>query len=169
MDLIFLNGAMGAGKTATARALQKKLPPCAMADGDDLWNMYPFAVNDTTKAMVLSNIGHVLNSYLQSGLFSSTIFSWVMHEESIVQDILLRLPPPYGYRFFCSRWNARIKRGGRGWKRTPRRAFGPADCSCAARSRAAKSAPNSAGRCYRSNFRPKAAPPKRRPNASAAS
>ena len=100
MDLIFLNGAMGAGKTATARALQKMLPPCAMADGDDLWNMYPFAVNDTTKAMVLSNIGHVLNSYLQSGLFSSTIFSWVMHEESIVQDILLRLPPPYGYRFF---------------------------------------------------------------------
>ncbi len=99
MDLIFINGTMGAGKTATARALQKLLPPCVRADGDDLWDMYPFAPGEGAKELVLANCGQVLGNFLRSGLFESVVFSWVMHEESIVQDILARLPAG-GYRFF---------------------------------------------------------------------
>ena len=32
--LYFINGAMGVGKTAVSRALQKMLPDCAFLDGD---------------------------------------------------------------------------------------------------------------------------------------
>ena len=39
--LIFVNGTMGAGKTATCRELKKLLPPCAFLDGDWCWDMEP--------------------------------------------------------------------------------------------------------------------------------
>lgn len=35
MNLIFINGTMGAGKTTVSRALQKLMPPCVFADGDN--------------------------------------------------------------------------------------------------------------------------------------
>lgn len=92
MNLIFINGTMGAGKTTAARALQKLLPPCAAADGDDFWNMFPFTVNDISKEMVLSNTAAVLSGFIRSGLFENIVFSWVMHEESVVNEILSRLP-----------------------------------------------------------------------------
>ena len=47
--LIFIGGAMGVGKTATARALQNRLQPAAMLDGDWCWDIQPFTVNDGTK------------------------------------------------------------------------------------------------------------------------
>ena len=70
-NLIFLNGTMGAGKTATGRALQKLLPSCALLDGDDVWNFTPFRVNEKTKELAFCNIAAVLNNYLASGLFEN--------------------------------------------------------------------------------------------------
>lgn len=40
-NLIFINGAMGVGKTATSRELQKLLPNCVFLDGDWCWDMSP--------------------------------------------------------------------------------------------------------------------------------
>ena len=91
MNLIFINGTMGAGKTTVSRALKNKLAPCAFADGDNLWEMSPFLVNEKTKAMVLHNIAAVLAGFLDSGVFENVLFCWVMHEESIVKEILSRL------------------------------------------------------------------------------
>ena len=99
MNLIFVNGTMGAGKTTVCRILKNKLPPSVFADGDNLWDMCPFIVNGRSKAMVLSNIAAVLSGFLQSGLFENILFCWVMHEESIVEDILSRLTRK-DFRFF---------------------------------------------------------------------
>ena len=99
MNLIFVNGTMGAGKTTVCRILKNKLPPSVFADGDDLWDMCPFIVNGRSKEMVLSNIAAVLSGFLQSGLFENILFCWVMHEESIVEDILSRLTRK-DFRFF---------------------------------------------------------------------
>ena len=51
-NLIFINGTMGVGKTATSRELQKILVPSVFLDGDWCWNMEPFIVTDETKKMV---------------------------------------------------------------------------------------------------------------------
>lgn len=98
--LIFINGTMGAGKTAVCRLLQNKLPANVFLDGDDVWNMRPFTVNGATKEMVLSNIGAVLENFLAIGQFDNALFCWVMHEREIVDDILSRLKSPFDFRFF---------------------------------------------------------------------
>ena len=98
--LIFINGTMGAGKTAVCRLLQQKLPANVFLDGDDLWNMQPFLVNAATKNMVLNNIGAVLENFLSSGQFDNALFCWVMHEREIADGILSRLHTPFDFRFF---------------------------------------------------------------------
>ena len=62
-NLIFVNGTMGAGKTAVCRALQSRLEPCVLLDGDWCWDMRPFTVTDETKAVVVDNICAMLGNF----------------------------------------------------------------------------------------------------------
>lgn len=99
-NLIFINGTMGAGKTSVCRCLQKRLPANVFLDGDDLWNMRPFTVNDATKTMIVRNIAAVLENFLESGQFDNVLFCWVMHEREIVDEILSLLKAPFTFRLF---------------------------------------------------------------------
>lgn len=87
-NLILINGTMGAGKTATSRQIQKLLPKCVFLDGDWCWDASPFIVTDETKNMVQNNIGYLLNNFLNCSAYENVIFCWVMHEESIIDEIL---------------------------------------------------------------------------------
>ena len=89
--LIFVNGTMGAGKTATCRELKKLLPPCAFLDGDWCWDMEPFQVTAETTAMVQENIAFLLGQFLRCPAYETVIFCWVMHQQAILDDILSRL------------------------------------------------------------------------------
>lgn len=89
--LIFVNGTMGAGKTATCRELLHLLGRCAFLDGDWCWQMEPFVVTDETKRMVQDNIAHLLRSFLRCSAYENVLFCWVMHEESIMDELLARL------------------------------------------------------------------------------
>ena len=64
--LIFIGGAMGVGKTATARALQNRFQPAAMLDGDWCWDIQPFTVNDGTTEMVQQNITFLLRQFFST-------------------------------------------------------------------------------------------------------
>ena len=88
--LIFLNGPPAAGKTTVARLLFERLPHCAWLDGDDVWRIRPFEVNDATRALVERNIPFVLRGYLDAG-YSAVILSWVMHRQEIIDLILAAL------------------------------------------------------------------------------
>ena len=90
-QLIFIAGTMGVGKTATAQALKKMLPASVLLDGDWCWDMNPFVVNEQTKAMVQDNIVHLLDNFLSCPQFDYVIFCWVMHEQSIVDEIVSKL------------------------------------------------------------------------------
>ena len=79
---------MGVGKTATCRELQKILPRNVFLDGDWCWDMHPFVVTDETKAMVNSNITHLLNDFLACSEFENVIFCWVLHEQHILDDLI---------------------------------------------------------------------------------
>lgn len=43
--------------------------------------------------MVMGNICHLLNSFLCCSAYENIIFCWVMHHQSILDDILFRLEP----------------------------------------------------------------------------
>jgi chloramphenicol 3-O-phosphotransferase len=90
-NIIFINGTMGVGKTATSRELQGMLSNCVFLDGDWCWDMSPFIVTDETKNMVVDNISYLLNNFIVCSEYKNIIFCWVMHEQAILDDVLSRL------------------------------------------------------------------------------
>lgn len=90
-NLILINGTMGVGKTVVSKALNILMPKSVMLDGDWCWSMQPFVVTDETKAMVMNNITYTLNNFCRCSEFENIIFCWVMHEESIIDDVVSRI------------------------------------------------------------------------------
>lgn len=86
-NLIIIRGAMGAGKTAVSRELQKVLPNNVFLDGDWCWDAMPFIVTDETKKMVIGNIVHLLMNFLQCSAYQNIIFCWVIHDRKVLLDI----------------------------------------------------------------------------------
>lgn len=89
--LIMIGGTMGVGKTTISQCLKRRLDKTAFLDGDWCWDMNPFMVNEETKTMVLDNITHILNNYIHCSAYEYIIFCWVMHEQSIIDDVLSQL------------------------------------------------------------------------------
>lgn len=89
--LIFVGGTMGVGKSTTCKQLAKQLNHSVFLDGDWCWDMHPFVVNEETKAMVLDNITHVLQNFINCSAYEYVIFGWVMHEQAIIEELLNRL------------------------------------------------------------------------------
>lgn len=85
--LIFIGGPPGVGKTTVSRLLLSRLSNGAWLDGDDVWRMNPFVVNDSNKRMVERNILFVLRSFLENG-FRYVLLTWVLHDQSIVDRLL---------------------------------------------------------------------------------
>lgn len=103
--LIFIGGTMGVGKTAVCRELQRTLPGSVFLDGDWCWDAAPFVVNAETKAMVLDNICHLLQNFLDCSAYENVIFCWVMHQEEIVRQILSELRgtfPVFWFSLTCA-------------------------------------------------------------------
>ncbi|MGG7076730.1 AAA family ATPase [Clostridium sardiniense] len=89
--LIIVNGTMGVGKTATCKELNKRLNNSVWLDGDWCWMMDPFIVNEENKKMVKENIIFLLNNFMNNSNVENIIFNWVIHDESIMEDILSEL------------------------------------------------------------------------------
>ena len=90
-NLIIINGTMGVGKTTVCLELQNILPSNVFLDGDWCWQMNPFVVNKETKEMVMQNITVMLNNFLSCSQFRNVLFCWVIHEQSILDEILNKL------------------------------------------------------------------------------
>ena len=77
-----------------------------MLDGDWCWDMHPFVVNRETKAMVMNNIVYQLNQFISCSEIENIIFCWVMHEQSIIDEILSRVDinhcHVYTFSLICS-------------------------------------------------------------------
>ena len=105
-NLIFINGTMGVGKTTISKELQKILPNCVFLDGDWCWDMSPFIVTDETKKMVVDNISHILNNFISCSEYENIIFCWVMHKQSILDNVLTGLNKDdcilYKFSIVCS-------------------------------------------------------------------
>ena len=89
--LYMIGGTMGVGKTTVCQQLKRDLRNSVFLDGDWCWDASPFQVTDETKVMVLDNICHLLNNFLNCSAYENVIFCWVMHEQSIIDSILEKL------------------------------------------------------------------------------
>jgi len=87
-NLIFVNGPMGVGKSATCRQLLNLLQPAAYLDGDWCWMMKPWSVTTRNIAMVRENIVFILRQYLANPEIENVIFGWVMHQSDIITDLI---------------------------------------------------------------------------------
>jgi len=90
MKLIIIKGPSGVGKSTVGKLIHNQLKNSAYLDGDDVWRINPFEVNDKTKNIVEKNIPFVLNSYIEAG-YQHVILSWVLHKQSIIDRLLSRL------------------------------------------------------------------------------
>ena len=89
--LYLIGGTMGVGKTTTCQVLKTKLDKSVFLDGDWCWDMHSFIVNEETKKFVLENFCMLLNNDLKCSVFEHILFCWVMHEQSIIDDLLSHL------------------------------------------------------------------------------
>lgn len=89
--LIIIHGTMGAGKTTVCERLQAKLKNSFWLDGDWCWMMNPWMFTDENKKMVIKNIAYILKSFLKNSAAHYVIFSWVLHEKSIFDDLFKKM------------------------------------------------------------------------------
>lgn len=89
--LFLIGGTMGVGKTTACQILKTKLPNSVFLDGDWCWDSHPFIVTEETKRMVVDNNCYLLNNFIRCSAYEYIIFCWVMHMQSIIDDILSRL------------------------------------------------------------------------------
>jgi broad-specificity NMP kinase len=89
--LIIINGTPGSGKTSVAKLLNQELINSVWLDGDWCWMMNPFVVNDENKAMVESNIYHMLNNFINNSYIEYIIFNWVIGHDKLMNRIISHL------------------------------------------------------------------------------
>ena len=82
---------MGVGKTAVCQRMNELLASSVFLDGDWCWNANPFQVTDETKNMVMDNICHLLNNFIHCSAYENIVFSWVMHRQDVIDDLIGRL------------------------------------------------------------------------------
>jgi len=86
--IIVVRGTMGVGKTKLCEELSKTLKDSFWLDGDCCWTMNPWVFSEENKAMVLSNIKHILRNFFENSSCKFILFSWVLHDMDILDDIL---------------------------------------------------------------------------------
>lgn len=89
-NIYLISGTKGVGKITTCQIL-KNLPNRVFLDGDWCWEMHPFQATPETKKMVMENICFLLNQFIRCIVYENIIFCWVMHEQAIMDKILLKL------------------------------------------------------------------------------
>jgi len=82
---------MGIGKTSVCQLLKTKLQNSIFLDGDWCWDMHPFQVTEETKEMVIDNICYQLNNFIRCSAYDNVILGWVMHKQTIIDEILSRV------------------------------------------------------------------------------
>lgn len=87
-NIYLIGGTMGVGKTATSQIIKRKLNNSVFLDGDWCWDMNPFQVTEETKQMVVENICFLLNNFIKCSAYESIVFCWVMHEQSIIDNLV---------------------------------------------------------------------------------
>ena len=89
--LILIGGEAWTGKSTCAEILFKRLNNSAWLDGDDVWRVNPWSVNDPRLRTSDINMAFVIKTYLQSKFEYVILTSIVLSVPSITERILQRI------------------------------------------------------------------------------
>jgi len=89
--LILIGGEAWTGKSTCARILYKQLNNSAWLDGDDVWRVNPWSVDDPRLRTSDINMAFVIQTYLQSEFDYVILSSIVLSVPSITEGILKRI------------------------------------------------------------------------------
>ena len=92
--LILISGSPWVGKTAAAEELFKMLSNCAWLDGDDVWRVNPFSVEDPRLRKSDDNMAFVVQTYLRSEFDYVILSSVVLTYPDILRGIIERIEAP---------------------------------------------------------------------------
>lgn len=88
--LFLIGGTMGVGKTTVGLELKNQLPGSVFLDGDTCWTYQKGPVTEKAKKEVMEKIIVRLNKYLKED-YENIVFTWVMHLQSIIDEIVSNL------------------------------------------------------------------------------
>ncbi len=92
MKTLFLIGeTMGVCKAIVCNRPNEKLDNSVFLDGVWCWNSNPFQVTNETKEIVMKNICFLLNQFIKCSAYENIIFCRIMHQQSIIDEILSNL------------------------------------------------------------------------------
>lgn len=89
--LILIGGEAWTGKSTCAELLYKRLSNSAWLDGDDVWRVNPWSLDDPRLRTSDINMAFVLQTYLQSRFDYVILSSIVLSDPSITARILERI------------------------------------------------------------------------------
>ncbi len=126
--LIFLHGPNGIGKSTVCKALHSRLSHSAWLESEWCRMTHPFAWNEEIISLTISNITHMLRSYLECPWLDYVIFAYGFHgPRQRIWDTVYRGLQAIPHRFVpitltCSEQEnvARMKRDGRDQARIQR-------------------------------------------------
>ncbi len=104
--LIIISGSPCVGKTTVANSLFESYENSAYCDGDWVWCVNPFSLNDPRLRNGDKNISFVLSTYLNSNfdyiIFSSVVVMYESIREPILKDITAKNYTTIGFTLTCS-------------------------------------------------------------------
>jgi len=104
--LIIISGSPCVGKTTVANSLFKSYENSAYCDGDWMWCVNPFSVNDPRLRNGDKNMSFVLSTYLNSNfkyvIFSSVVVMYESIREPILKDVTAKDYTTIGFTLTCS-------------------------------------------------------------------
>jgi RimJ/RimL family protein N-acetyltransferase/broad-specificity NMP kinase len=104
--LIIVSGSPCVGKTAAANCLFELLDNSAYCDGDWMWCVNPFSIDDPRLRNGDKNMSFVISTYLNSDfdyvIFSSVVVMYESSREAILRDITAKGYEIIGFTLTCS-------------------------------------------------------------------
>lgn len=104
--LIIISGSPCVGKTTVATSLFESYENSAYCDGDWMWCVNPFSLNDKRLRDGDKNMSFVLSTYLNSKfdyvIFSSVVVMYESIREPILKDIMAKDYITIGFTLTCS-------------------------------------------------------------------
>ncbi len=92
--LIIINGPLGIGKTSISWALNARLAPCVMLDGDYIGAVAPFEIYDETRiAYLYQTLAHLVAYHQREGGYCNFVINYVFETPESLAELLARLQP----------------------------------------------------------------------------
>ncbi|MDX9955380.1 MAG: hypothetical protein RBT75_14855 [Anaerolineae bacterium] len=104
--ILVINGPLGIGKTSVAWALNERLQPSVMLDGDYIGAVAPFEIYDAARvAYLYRTLAHLVAYHQREGGYRNFVLNYVFETPESLAELVALLKPldasTHGFRLRC--------------------------------------------------------------------